>query len=88
MTCFSGPELDAMEAEADRIVQETADAAVKVAVAPYMADLAGERAKSAGWEAVYRKTAADLATAQYWALWGWIGTAVAAGVAVLAILIR
>jgi hypothetical protein len=95
MTCFTPLEMDALEAEIDRVVEDTAREAVKTAVAPLLADLAGERAKSAGWESQYRKAASDalqargaLSTAVRWAVAGWVGTAIAACVAVLAIVIR
>jgi hypothetical protein len=47
------------EAEAKAILRETVEAAVKVAVAPILADLAGERAKSAGWEREARAKAGE-----------------------------
>jgi hypothetical protein len=91
MTCFTPLEMDALEAEIDRVVEDTAREAVKDAVAPLLADLAGCRVARDGWEAVYRKAAADAAWARgalSTAVAGWVGTAIAACVAVLAILIR
>ena len=95
MTCFTALEMDALEAEIDAELTRTAEEAVKAAVAPLLADLAGCRAAGKAWEAEYRKAEADrvaarqsLSTAVRWAVAGWVGTAVAAGVAVLAVLIR
>jgi hypothetical protein len=95
MRCFTTLEWDVLQIQVDGIIDSTAREAAKAAVAPLLADLAGERARAAGWESQYRKAASDalqargaLSTAVQWAVAGWVGTAIAACVAVLAIVIR
>ena len=95
LRCFNALEWDVLQDEVDAIIEDTAEAAVKAATAPLLADLAGERAARKAWEAEYRKAAADAVAARdarSWAVYcaaaGWICAAIAAGVAVLAVLIR
>ena len=95
LRCFTALEWDILQAEVDVIIEDTAREAVKAAVTPLLADLAGCRVARDEWEAVYRKAESDrmaargaLSTAIRWAVAGWVGTAIAACVAVLAIVIR
>jgi hypothetical protein len=68
MICLTQLELDtlqdAVKAEVAKTAKEAADAAVKAAVAPLLADLAGERAKAAGWEREFRTKATEALVAE------------------------
>jgi hypothetical protein len=60
-TYLSDEEQDALdEAEAKQILRETVDKAVKVAVAPLLADVAGYRAERDGWRAMAEAGDAEL----------------------------
>jgi hypothetical protein len=95
--CLTGTEWRQMEAEIayelETTAKQAADEAVKAAVAPLLADLAGLRVERDGLRAALAAETAradlearDAATARAWALAGWgtaLGAAVAAAVAVL-----
>lgn len=71
------------EAEAKEILRQTVEKAVKVALAPLLADLAGERTRAAGWEAQARAKATEALIAEIAAVILAVLAAAGWGVAVL-----